>query len=236
MSFRSLPLLASAAIALAGLCHAEPEAGSKPEARKDKGPMLRFIIVSCPEDQGPLRIMSKNDEGEWRQHAEFEARPSFITDWMPVIAGRLHLTVSSPEQPVPVGSLTYPADTRRAIAVLFHDPKKKQYRAEVIDPAKAGFRKGSTLIANYSRQAGAVSLGDGLMRVDPGGRRVATPRTDANGMYRMVASYARPGEEPVLCYDRFVAANPDARDIMFLLPDRTLGMRVFRLSEFGPFE
>jgi hypothetical protein len=180
--------------------------------------------------------MSKNDEGEWKEHVEFQPRPSFITDWMSVPAGKLHLTVSGSEGPRPVGSLTYPADARRAIAVVFHDPAKNRYRADVIDPAKAGFGKGSTLVANYSSKPGAVSLGGALKRVDPGKRRVIKPKAEKNGMYRMLASYDRKNQKPVLCYDRYVAANPDAREILLLLPDETLGLGVFRLSEFGPFE
>lgn len=230
-------LLAVASVIMAPSLAAAAE-DDKPgvPSKQDRGPQLRLIIVSCLEDQGPLKLMSKNDDGEWREHAEFKPRPSFITDWMPVPAGRLHLTVPGADGPQSVGGMTYPADTRRAIAVIFYDSGKTRYRADVIDPAKAGFRKGSTLVANYSSRVGAVSLGGGLMRVNPGGRRVLKPKAEENGMYRMLASYARKNEKPVLCYDRYVAANPEAREILLLLPDKTLGLGVFRLSEFGPFE
>ena len=67
MSLR--PFLHLALIALSGACLAEPEAPEE-APRKDRSPLLRFIIVSCPADEGSLQIMSKNDKGstlDWDQ-------------------------------------------------------------------------------------------------------------------------------------------------------------------------
>ena len=55
-------------------------------------------------------------------------------------------------------------------------------------------------------------------------------------MYRMLAAYSGENKELIPCYDRYIPINKDARDILFLLPDPTLGLKVFSLSEFGPFD
>ena len=38
------------------------------------------------------------------------------------------------------------------------------------------------------------------------------------------------------CFDRYLPGNPDARDLLFLLPDPTYGLKVFNLPMFGEFD
>ena len=109
------------------------------------------------------------------------------------------------------------------------------YSADVIDPGKLNFIKGSTLVVNYSALPGAVVLGAARTSIKSGERLILKPKPDANGMYRMMAAYSDSNKELVPCYDRYVSSNEEARDIILLLPDPTLGLKVFSLSEFGPF-
>jgi hypothetical protein len=135
-----------------------------------------------------------------------------------------------------IGQFTYPAETRRLLAVLLPDPAKKVYKVDVVDPGKLNFSKGSALLVNYSRLPGAVILGSLKTTIKPGGRKVVKPVPEENGMYRMLVAYSGGDKNLVPCYDRYVSSNPEARDTIFLLPDPVMGLKVFSLSEFGPFE
>jgi hypothetical protein len=55
-------------------------------------------------------------------------------------------------------------------------------------------------------------------------------------MYRMLVAYEDEKRQPVPCYDRYVQGNPDSRDLLFLLPDPTLGIKVFSLPIFGALD
>ena len=55
-------------------------------------------------------------------------------------------------------------------------------------------------------------------------------------MYRMLVGYLNEEKKVVGCYDRFLSANPDTRKFFMLFPDPDMGLRVFSLSEFGPFK
>ena len=55
-------------------------------------------------------------------------------------------------------------------------------------------------------------------------------------MFRMLAAYETAEKKTVVCYDRYVPFNEHSRDILFLFSDKKLGIRVFSLAEFGPYE
>lgn len=95
---------------------------------------------------------------------------------------------------------------------------------------------GAVARANASPLPGAVVLGSLKTRIKPGERMTIKPEPDANGMYRMMVAYADETKELIPCYDRYVSSNHEARDILLLLPDATLGLKVFSQSEFGPFD
>ena len=207
-----------------------------PEKSKG-GPMLRIVCVSSLAEKQDLVVASRNEAGEWKEFEPVTVRSSFVTDWLPCAEGPLYLAErGSDGQLAPKCSFTYPASARRAILVLLPDVKNGQYLGDIIDPAKLVFAKGSTLVVNYSDLPGVVLLGSRKAEVKQGGRAVVTPEAGADGMYRMLAAYQNKQGELVPCHDRYVSANQETRDLLLLFPDPTLGLRVYSLSEFGPFD
>ena len=229
------PLVKISAILLGSLTLAVAQADQAPPGKKESKPQLRIICVaSLSEDQETI-LASRDDEGNWREHRTFKLRSSFITDWMPADSGELHLALRNAGELKSICRFTCPAATKRILVVLLPNTLKKTYSADVIDPGKLNFIKGSTLVVNYSALPGAVVLGAARTSIKSGERLILKPKPDANGMYRMMAAYSDSNKELVPCYDRYVSSNEEARDIILLLPDPTLGLKVFSLSEFGPF-
>jgi hypothetical protein len=211
----------------------EPNGNPKEQEAK---PQLRFICVSSLSEDQEVILASQDEKGAWQEYGSLKLRSSLITEWLPAHTGELHLALRVSDRLKSIGRFTYPEGTKRALAVLLADPAKSTYSVDVIDPAKLKFIKGSALLVNYSSLNGAVVLGSLKTRIKPGARMIVKPIPEANGMYRMMVAYAPTDKELVPCYDRYVSDNPDARDIIFLLPDQTLGLKVFSLSEFGPFD
>jgi hypothetical protein len=98
------------------------------------------------------------------------------------------------------------------------------------------FSRGSALLVNYSPLTGAVRFGTRQVAVESGKRLVVTPVPEANGMFRMLVGYYDEAKEPVTCYDRYIPHNAESRDLLLLFPDTAVGLRVYSLAEFGPFE
>lgn len=213
------------------LSAAEPKSGEP-----DGKPLLRIVCVTSLEDNQEIVIASRDDKENWHEHGEATLRSSFISDWLPARGGELHLALRGGAGLRSICRFTYPSAARRAIAVLLPDPAKRTYSADVIDPVQMKFTKGLTLLVNYSPLPGAVVLGGFKTKIKPGERMLVRPRPEENGMYRMMAAYTNAEKELVPCFDRYVSSNRETRDIVFLLPDPTLGLKVFSLSEFGPFE
>jgi hypothetical protein len=78
-----------------------------------------------------------------------------------------------------------------------------------------------------------VSLGSTANKVGAGQQVLAKPTLDANGMYPVVASYLDADAKTVPCYDRLVSGNPNVCNMLFLLPDEAVGLRVLSLTIFG---
>ncbi len=216
-----------------------PAMGQEPDANpkeREAKPQLRFICVSSLSDDQEVILASRDEKGNWQEYGTIKLRSSLITDWRPAHTGELHLAVRAGGELQSICHFIYPDGSKRALAVLLPDPLKKTYTADVIDPAKLKFVKGSALVVNYSPMNGLVMLGATKTQVKPGERSIAKPSPDANGMYRMLVAYADEKKQLVPCYDRYIGSSDEARDIIFLLPDPTLGLKVFSLSEFGPFE
>lgn len=205
-------------------------------AQKEGNTQLRVICVGSLADEQEVILASRGDDGTWTEHSTLKLRPAFISAWLPARAGQLHLAIRAGGELQSIGSFTYPSNTKRALAVLLPDPVKQTYSADVIEPAKLKFTKGSTLLVNYSSLPGAVILGALKTQVKSGERLIVKPQPEANGMYRMMVAYTDDKKALVPCYDRYISSNEDARDIVLLLPDPTLGLKVFSLSEFGPFD
>jgi len=106
----------------------------------------------------------------------------------------------------------------------------------VINPAELKFQKGKALILNYSKILAVVKLGGNEKTVKPGEQLVANITPNSKRMYRMLVGYLNEEKKVVACYDRFLSANPDTRKFFMLFSDPDMGLRVFSLSEFGPFK
>lgn len=236
LGYPSRPLLKFAVLFFGLLVPAlGQETSANPKEREAK-PQLRFICVSSLTEDQEVILASRDEKGAWQEYSTIRLRSSLITAWLPAHTGELHLALRAGGELQSICHFTYPDGSKRALTVLLPDPVKKTYSADVIDPAKLKFVKGSALVVNYSSMNGLVMLGATKIQVKPGERSVVKPSPEANGMYRMLVAYADEKKQLVPCYDRYIADNDDARDIIFLLPDPTLGLKVFSLSEFGPFE
>jgi len=211
------------------------ESAEAPKERKAQ-PQLRFVCLSSLAEKHEVVLASKDEKGDWLELGTVGLRPSFITDWLPAMAGELHLALREEGNLKSICRFRYPKTARRALVVLIADPQKKVYLANVVDPKKMGFTKGSVLISNFSTQPGLVILGTKKLTVSSGQRQVAKPGLESNGMYRMMVAYLDAEKKPVPCYDRYIPGNPDSRDMLFLFPDPTLGLKVFSLPLFGEFE
>jgi hypothetical protein len=233
--FRSLRSVPIAVLFAAFLL---PAFGQAPETAEEKKmqPRARFICVAALAEDHELILATRDEEGKWLELGPVKLRSSFITDWMPAKAGQLHLTVRDGETLKSIGQFNYPAGARRALVVLLPDKQKNTYNAFVVDPEKPGFAKGSVLAVNFSTQTGMLVLGKTKVTVPSGQRVVAKPSLEDNGMYRFMVAYQDAGNKPVVCYDRYVSGNPDAREMLFLFPDQTLGLRVFSLPVFGELD
>jgi hypothetical protein len=218
--------------------HPHAAAGQTPgEHDKDKDkPKVRIICVASLSEDQEVVIATRSEEGDWNELAEMKLKSPLISDWQPARAGQLHIALREAEGLREIGAFNYPAGAKRAVVVIFPDGEKARYRSEVFDPVKLSFVKGTTLVINYSRLQGAVALGSLKATLKPGESKVLNAQPDANGMFRMLAAYETAEKETVVCYDRYIPVSKESRDILFLLPDPTLGLRVFSLSEFGPFE
>jgi hypothetical protein len=233
--FTSRSLLKTVFLSFAVLVPAmgQQEAARQDE-KKDKA-RLRLICISCLETDQQVTIASRNEKGEWLELGKAGLRSSFISDWLPAKPGELHLALPEGDGLKSICRFNYPADSKNALVVLIADPEKKDYKAGVFDPDKMGFAKGSVLAINFSSRPGILVMGSKKVLLESGGKSVIKPTLEKNGMYRMLVAYEDTDRKPVPCYDRYVQGNPDSRDLLFLIPDRTVGLKVFSLPIFGAF-
>ncbi len=230
-SFLNVTTLVAALLA----CAVWQPVHGKPTERKAKL-QLKLICVSSLAENQEVVLASRDDKGKWQELGTTTLRTSLITDWLPAAAGELHLAVREEGTLTSIGQFTCPAGSRRALVALIADPEKKVYSAHVVDPEKLEFVKGSILIFNVSTHAGIVTLGPKEEKVEAGQQRVVKPTLEENGMYRMMVSYLDPAGQTVSCYDRQTSSNPNSRDMLFLVPDKALGLKVLSLPVFGSFD
>jgi hypothetical protein len=232
-----MQLLKSALPCLALISPVTGQESTTPADDKKERPRLRLICVSSLQADQKVMLASRDEKGEWLELGKAGLRAPFITDWLPARKGEtLHLTIPESDGPKSICSFKYPANSRRLLVVLIADPVNHNYRASVFDPEKIDFAKGSVLVVNFSTQSGIVALGTKRVMVKSGEKSVIKPALEENGMYRMLVAYQAEDKKTVPCYDRYLQGNPDSRDLMFLFPDPSLGLRVFTLPIFGSFE
>jgi hypothetical protein len=204
-----------------------------PSDGKDTAPKIRLIFLSALVENDELVLASPGEEGKWKEHGKLSARPSFISEWFEVRSGELQLTRRTAEGLASKGRLLMPAGARAAVAIIHADPKRQAYLTKIIDPAKEGFARGSTLLMNLSGKKALVLLGKNRVTVEPGATVVSKAALEANGMYRMLVGYNEPEKGLIAAYDRYVSGNAGAREFLFLIPDEDVGLRVLNLPEFG---
>lgn len=225
-------------LAAFGLMGMQPmPAQDTPAAKRDKssGPQVRMVCIkSLAEEE--IILASKNEEGAWTEHGSTKLRDSLITPWVPAASGTMHLVRKDGDELVSLGSFQAAGADKRYIVILLPESDQKGYRTNVIDPAKVGFGKGSALVSNFSSLPATVMLGEKRTNVMPGKQVAARAAAGDDGMYRMLVGYQDKNKQLVVCYDRYLQFNPESRDLIFLFPDATTGLKVFSLSEFGPFE
>lgn len=203
-----------------------------PEDEKNK-PQVKLICVTALPGEKPVTLAVKDKEDKWIELSRTEIRSSFVTDWLPAQAGPIFLTIKQGDTFRTIGQFQYPAGAKQILVVLLADQEKNIYRASVTNPEELSFRKGSLLIVNFSQTNAVVLLGSKKVTVNAGQKQVAEPALDEKGMYRKVVAYLDADKNPVPCYDRFVPGSSESRDLLFLFPDPTAGLRVFSLPMFG---
>lgn len=232
-SLTSRSFLAFSALFLAFLSPAlGQKSGSKSDGKKSKHQLRLICATSLAEDQ-EIVLASSDKKGNLVKLATAALRPSLVSEWLPAEVGDLHLAVREEKTLKSIGHFQYPANTAHALVVLTANVEKNTYEATVVEPEKSGFTKGSVLIINFSPRNGLVSLGSTENKVEAGQQVLAKPTLDGNGMYPLVASYLDADAKAVSCYDRLVSGNPNSRNMLFLLPDETVGLRVLSITIFG---
>lgn len=221
------PMLIGAAMALFGIQFVQAD---------ETKPMLRIICANSLNEHHKIAIASKTEGGEWKELANTELRSPLVSDWLPAQAGELHLAEMKDGKMNSIGHFTYPAGASRVLVALTANKKDGTYTVHTFDPGKEGHIKGALLILNLSPHNASVTLGLDKHAIAAGKHLAAKPTPDKNGGYRLMVSYSGADGTEQLCYDRLAITSPNARNILFLLPEESVGLRVLTLSEFGPFE
>lgn len=223
-----------AAILSPVICVAQTEPA--PEKKKE-GVMIRLLCVqSLTKDDQEAGLATQTESGEWIERGNVTLRTPFISSWLPLPVGTIHLTRKDRDKTISMGSFAIPANSERCIIVLLPDKTKNIYRTQVIDPGKLGFQQGKALVINYGTIPAMVKMGKRMVTVNPGEQVVEKIDANENGMYRLLVGHLDKDKNVVPCYDHFVSSNPKTRKFILLFPDKKSGLRAMSLSEFGPFE
>jgi hypothetical protein len=221
--------IAAAAVFLSSI-HPAP---AKP---RDGNPVLKLVCVTSLSENQDVVLASRDGDGDWKELSKLQLRNSLISQWLPAEKGELHIALSEDGKLKSIGQFTLPEGARRSLVLLRADKETNTYVIRAVDPLKEAFAKGTMLVFNFSGMTGSVTLGSDEQKVEAESHRVLKPVPDENGTYRMLVSILSETGDSKLAYDRQVPANPDSREMVFLLPDKTLGMKVMSLPVFGEFE
>ncbi|HSP42324.1 MAG TPA: hypothetical protein VLO11_05600 [Luteolibacter sp.] len=197
---------------------------------------LRFICVSGLPGEEETVLASRNRQGVLKQLAKVDLRPSGITDWMSAAEGEMHLAVRQDGALESVCEFQYPVGSQRVLVALVADKENNTYKAHVIDANKTGFDKGTVMVVNFSGKDALVTLGTNEKKIESGQDAVLKPGMEKDTTYRQMVSYQDDDEKDVLCHDRHVPENPDSREMLFLMDDETLILKVASLPIFGSID
>lgn len=221
--------------AVIALAMSGPVRGQADE-KKDSSPKLRIVCVASVSKDDEVILASRNENGKWQEYSTIKLRSPYISEWLPVNTGELHLARRSTNEIVSICRFTYPEDARRALLILLPDSKSQGYRASLINPEKMNFAKGSVMIVNFSPTPSVVMLGTLRAEAKPGEKLVVKPQPEANGMMRFMVAYTDKEDKLVPCHDRYIPDNVNTRDLLLLFPDPVAGLRVMNFPEYGPFD
>jgi hypothetical protein len=211
-----------------------PLAGMRANAQGEA--KLRLICVSSLPGENEIVLASPAENGGLREIGAVELRPSKITGWMSAKAGDMHLASRHDGVLKSTCAVQIPEESRRALVVLVADLETKSYKAHVIDPDKLEFVKGSLLIANFSEKTAVVELGSNKQKIEAGQQAVLKPGHEEDVTYRQMVSYLDENGKEVLCHDRHVPGNADSREMLFILTDKNLGLKIATLPIFGSLD
>ncbi len=197
---------------------------------------LRFICVSGLPGEKETVLASRNRQGVLEMLAKVDLRPSGITDWMSAAEGEMHLAVRRDGALESVCAFQYPVGAQRALVALAADKETNSYNSHVIDTDKIDFDKGSVLVVNISGKKALVALGSNGRKIEPGQQAVLKPGIEEDITYRQTVSCLDDNDKEVLCHDRHVPDNPDSREMLFMLPDKTLVLKVVSLPIYGSID
>ncbi len=195
---------------------------------------IRMICPAPLEGQAECVLASKDKKGAWREREKLKLRPSFISEWMEVTPGELGVCVSKDNELVSSGSFTVQEGTVRALAILLPGAVMDQYATYVVDTGKLPFVKGKTLLINSGPVSCTVKLGGNEVESKPGEVQLVEAAAEENGMYRMLVSHADDADNVVICHDRYIPVNTEARTFLFLVPGPDAGIRAVTMADFGP--
>lgn len=210
---------------------------STSKAKKGKNkPQLRLICATAVAEDQEVVVAARDKDGKLIELGTTELRSSFVTDWLPASPGELHLALREEKDLKSICQFQYPENATHALVMLISNAEKTAYEVKILDPKKIEFGVSSTLIVNFTTLTGVVQLGTTEVKVEAGQQTVAKPVVEENGMFQMQVSSLDADGKLQPCFDRYVSGKPDSRSILFLVPDRELGLRAFSLPLFGKVE
>lgn len=204
-------------------------------AAADEEVEIRVVLPVAPKGQAECVLATKDDIGGWRSQEELDVRPSFVSDWIKLPREEIGFCIREEKKLVTVSSFTVPKNMNRALVVLSPSQEEGRFAAHVIDAKKAKFGKGELLLVNASKVTCDVKMGQKETKTPPGKTQVVEPAADSNGMFQLRVSHDNDGNE-VVCHDRFVPADENARGYVLMIHDPQMVVRVVTISEFGPFD
>jgi hypothetical protein len=204
------------------------------EAAEDEV-QIRIVLPTAPRAQAECVLATKDDKGDWRGQEELDVRASFVSDWIPLPREEIGFCTREDGKLQPAATFTVPRNMERALVVLSASQDEGRFDAHVIDGKKTKFGKGQLLLVNASEVTCDVKTGDKETKTPPGKTQVVEPAADGNGMFQLRVSHDSDGND-VVCHDRFVPADENARGYVFMIHDPRMVVRVVTISEFGPFD
>ncbi len=150
----------------------------------------------------------------------------------------LRLLEKAPEKPEDIPASAPSLALRDSVTdfylLISTDPAGETLLMQSIDANTDGFREGSLLWFNLTPNRVGGKLGTETLALEPDSKKISPAPADGRKDYPVDIYYQMPGEEEVwpLCETKW-RHNPDARIVMFVLPEA--GTRTPRIMSFTDF-